>query len=210
MSPLSQDYFERELSPAEEEALAAELAASEEACQAFAAAAADDYKRSGFPDPAGPQPRRLAWAAAALLALGLGYGLSRAPERPVALASVEEKAFEERVTPAAPRPRPAEPREERVAPAVPDRLLAQRDGYGYIFTVFTVEERLSGPGRLELLDLNGRSLRVLYSGPLDPGTWAFRWDGRAGDGQSLQTGRYRLEWSHGAHRLAKTVQVESR
>ena len=73
MSDLSKAYFECELSEGEEQALAAELEGSDAACEGFARAAAADYRRSGFPNPAGQRSRKRWWVAGTLLALGAAW-----------------------------------------------------------------------------------------------------------------------------------------
>lgn len=205
MSALSKAFFERDLSAAEEEALAAELEQSDEACAEFAAVAEEDYRKSGFAAPNAAQPKRLRWmAGGALLALGLAWAAWPTADRhPVLTAAVEEKAYEEQVQ-APVRPKPAAVQAE--APQH-DRLDVTPQGSGFVLTVKLAS---GGDSRLELRDLQGRVLRSLYSGPLEAGTWAFRWDGTGMDGRALMPGQYRLAWARGDEVLRKTVQVEAR
>lgn len=207
MSDLKQDYFAKPLSPAEEEALAAELAASDEACLAFAQAAEADYKRSAFPEP--QLPSRSGRKSLALLALLLTVGASAAwilrdQEGPVTAVPAQDQAL-----PLRELPQPAAPSEApRLAPVAPDRLAVARYAEDFVLTVTTQK---AGKARLSLQSLDGRDLRTLYQGRLEVGQWAFRWDGAGADGQALVPGRYRLVLTRGDGReLGKLVQVEAR
>lgn len=205
MSDLSKAFFERELSAAEEEALAAELEQSDEACAAFAAVAEEDYRKSGFAAPNAAQPKRLRWmAGGALLALGVAWAAwPTADKHPVLTAAVEEKAYEEQVQ----APVQAKPAAVQAVAPRHDRLDVTPQGSGFVLTVNVAG---AGAGRLELRDPQGRVLRSLFSGPLEAGHWAFRWDGTGTDGRALAPGQYRLAWARGDEMVGKTVQVEAR
>jgi hypothetical protein len=209
MSDLNKEFFERDLSPAEEEALAQELELSDEACAAFAAEAEADYHKSGFAAPNSGQPHRWRWmAGGAVLALGLVWAAWPTAQEPkVVRAAVEDQAFQEQAQPEAPRHAAPQSVQEAVAVAAPDRLEVSREGSGF---VLSVHANTAGTGRLQLLDLQGHVLRSLFSGPLQTGTWAFRWDGAGADGRALMPGQYRLAWERGDRTVGKTVQVEAR
>lgn len=208
MSALDKEFFQRPLSPAEEEQLAAELASSDEACLEFAQAAEADYRRSGFPEPQLPaRLSRKAWALLALLAVGTASGawLLSDGERPVEPVQAQDQALplhEEQA------PVKAAPMTEAPGALAPDRLDVRRYDSDFVLSVTT--ER-AGKATIQLQSLDGRSLRTLYQGRLEKGRWAIRWDGAGADGQVLVPGRYRLVLRRGEGReLGKLVQVEAR
>jgi hypothetical protein len=209
MSDLSKEFFERELSPAEEEALSEQLELSDEACAAFAAEAEADYRKSGFAAPESAQPKRWHWmAGGAVLALGLAWAAWPTSQAPKVLnAAVDDQAFQEQVQAPAPRRAVPAPLQEASPRMALDRLDVSREGSGFVLSVHT---SAPGTGRLQLMDLQGQVLRSLFSGPLQTGTWAFRWDGAGADGRALTPGQYRLAWVRGDQSVGKTVQVEAR
>jgi hypothetical protein len=207
MNDLQTVFFERELSATEEESLAAQLEASDEACEAFATAAAKDYRASGFPDPIPARRRGIPWKTlGVVIVLGLGWALRPHPSEPPApIASVDERPFTEeqqqRVV------HPARPAAVIAAAPEKDRLDISRDAQGFLLAVHVGE---GGEGRLELQDLQGQVLRSLFTGPLEPGAWSFRWEGQGKNGNALKPGQYRLVWVRGGNSIRKTVQVEAR
>jgi hypothetical protein len=60
---------------------------------------------------------------------------------------------------------------------------------------------------VRILDSTGREIRDLYAGVLDPGHWAFRWDGQGADGKPVPSGEYRIQVQNGSSILSKSVNL---
>ena len=55
----------------------------------------------------------------------------------------------------------------------------------------------SGQARLEVVGIDGRRIRLLYSGELSAGSYQFRWDGKDGQGAAVPSGVYLARLSTG-------------
>ncbi len=72
---------------------------------------------------------------------------------------------------------------------------------------FDVAGEASGPVEVAVFDVGGRRVKTLVDGPLDPGQYELRWDGRDDSGSRLASGVYflRLETSGGRDSRKMTV-----
>jgi hypothetical protein len=61
---------------------------------------------------------------------------------------------------------------------------------------------------LEVSDLQGRTLMVMQSGQLDPGSHQFRWDGRDADGRRLASGVYLVRLSTASRQSVQRIIVK--
>jgi hypothetical protein len=208
---LIHDYFTRDLSEAEDEALAQALEASPELAERFAAAAEQDLARLG----AGKAPRKagLLWAGAAALALGSVWWASSREQAPMAqVAVVDERPYEEAGVDRGPARLAAKEEEEeaevpaapRPQAAAPTLIVRAAAGSARRF-----DARLEGaaPGAaLLVLDAGGQVLRRLA--PSRAGHWS--WDGRDAQGRELPQGIYRFETALGGKVLGQWVQIEEK
>jgi len=65
----------------------------------------------------------------------------------------------------------------------------------------------AGSGRLSLQSEDGQDLRELFAGPLQAGTWAFRWDGTGADTLPVAPGRYQIRWQRDKQSVVQSVQI---
>ena len=189
MSQLAEDYFKRDLSEAEEAALAEELKASPELAERFADLAASDYRRLGLPLPSRPSYLK-PLAAAGLLGLGLiaWWGHESPPaERPN--LAVESGSFHAVEAPAA----------QAGSPSSASALLLQVSpvpGGGFDVRLSSGLALASG----EVRDIQGRKVAALRGDGKGGGVW----DGKAAPG------RYRIVAAPaGGEALSKWVEIEA-
>jgi len=62
--------------------------------------------------------------------------------------------------------------------------------------------------RVRVLDGKGGEILPLYRGLLDPGRWAFDWDGKLPDGRLAPAGEYQIEVSSGSMVQKKGIQIK--
>jgi len=70
-----------------------------------------------------------------------------------------------------------------------------------------LHRRTAGTVEVRILDKNGGELLLLYQGPLQPGTWAFDWDGKLGDGRAAAPGKYQIQMLSGGVTQVKNIQI---
>jgi hypothetical protein len=73
--------------------------------------------------------------------------------------------------------------------------------------ILSVEMGSAGSGRLNLQSEDGQDLRELFAGPLQAGTWAFRWDGTGADTLPVAPGRYQIRWQRDRQSVVQSVQI---
>ncbi len=56
-----------------------------------------------------------------------------------------------------------------------------------------VNRETGGSATIRVLNAQGQEIRLLFSGNLGAGKWAFEWDGRSGAGRLVDPGKYRIE-----------------
>lgn len=61
---------------------------------------------------------------------------------------------------------------------------------------------------VRVLEPQGKVVVVLYKGNLEPGDWAFQWDGKSSDGYPAQAGYYQIEVQTGSFIQHKNVQIQ--
>jgi flagellar hook assembly protein FlgD len=61
---------------------------------------------------------------------------------------------------------------------------------------------------VRILDAEGREIRNLHAGFVDPGRWTFQWDGLLENGVPASTGFYRIDVQSGTTHLSKHIQIK--
>jgi flagellar hook assembly protein FlgD len=61
---------------------------------------------------------------------------------------------------------------------------------------------------VRILDAGGKEVRVLYTGFVDSGRWAFKWDGLLENGAPANPGQYRIDVQSGSAHLSKDIQIK--
>lgn len=199
------DFYRRDLSEAEEDALGAQLQASPEAAERFAALAQQDYSRFGLAEPGDSTPggrRRAAWVLLLLLAGGswLAYGLRN--DRPaVTLIPEAREELREVRRPLASAPEPAE-----AAPATAPVEAHLRVSADSAKGPFHAKVEGADASALGVFDDAGRPVgRLRTLGPRD-----LAWDGRDAQGQAVLPGRYALTVRAGGRVLRQWVEIDVR
>lgn len=206
------DYYRRDLSEAEDDALAAELQASPEAAERFAALAASDYKRFGLPEPGESQEKRRGrkalWALLAIVASVALLNQMLSDER-AKVVSVPEagEALRQVSRPEAPVAEETGPEQAVQAAAapvpVPVRLRVSAESANGPFHV-KVEGADAQP--LGVFDPAGRPIgRLRATGPRD-----LSWDGLDASGLAVLPGRYALSVRAGGRELKQWVEIDVR
>jgi len=175
---LVQEYFKRDLGPAEREALAAQLASDGEANDRFADLARQAYARTGLPEADAAVRWRRLLAALAVLALSAGMGIGLC----LALARGQAAAEEAPLSPAAGQALPAEALASPHPTALPAPLpdveahlsVESRNAPGQDAS-FDVQVSLSRAARVKVWVACGAEKKLLAEGPMARGEHQISW-----------------------------------
>jgi hypothetical protein len=202
MSDLLKDYFGRDLSDAEFEALGKALEASPEDALRFAAQAEKAYATTGLPKPVYPKkgikikPMAVLAAGAFAGALGLAAWLFFSPSSCTQARSlpsfVETQPLEKESA------RKQEIKERLVAPSMEAYLVQGRQGE---MLQVVVSNPQPAHADLRLSSVEGKRIHTLHKGSLAAGRHAFTW---AAPGKAA---KYRLEMDCGGKHISKMVKV---
>ena len=214
MDDLVKAYFERNLTEAEAGELETLLKNSQEHAQRFAEFSEKAYVSTGLPEHQWPGktfpiPRIGGWGTGwklwlALAATGLGTLLWRLNSHSPAVVAVSQPGLA------------VSGMQNHLAPpvrqVVPQKIQAipeQKQLEGNQLSVL-VETEKSSLVTVRILDGQGREVRVLFAGVLDPGQWNFVWDGLLANGSPALNGTYQIQVQNGSHILSKPVRLDSK
>lgn len=216
MADLIQEFFTRDLNEAEQEALSKLLSESPEAALSYEGSLERNYLALGLPQPVLPPglqyPRHigsgaasgngwlsLALAGSALLGLALWKFWPQAPASlpaPQAVAQRASAAVPKVVMKHALQP---------PAPIAPQAVGPSQEGQELSVIVEAPHQSLV---TVRILDGTGKEVRALYTGFVQPGKWAFQWDGLLGNGEPAQAGSYRIDVLSGETHLSKDIRIK--
>lgn len=209
MTDLIGEFFKRDLSEAEAQALDSLLENSSEGSLRFGQMLRGEYLGLGLPDPGAalptPAPAPLALTKAALVLAGVmaagtvGWWFWPAPQVISIANSIQPaapKTIMKTKTPLAPPPL-----------VIPERLNVSSPEGNRLSVV--VELAKPAPVKVFIQDDRGQVVRALYDGKLEAGKWSLRWDGLLADGAKAPSGDYRIQVESGSHKMAKNVSVSS-
>ncbi|HUO57737.1 MAG TPA: FlgD immunoglobulin-like domain containing protein [bacterium] len=203
MNPLFEKYFFGELTDAEEQTLEQTLTQSETEAWEFGQAAEEIYHRYGLPEPqlpgdaeqdGGIKPWK--WLIPILLLLLSGtYFLWRS------LQSVPEPIQKPITTPA---PVPVKKAVQQAMPILKKAVKAvvkpmetppdaAKDKVSGNNLKVVVHREVAGTVVVRVINSLGLEVRRMYAGTLQAGRWSFEWDGRSGDGQLVEPGKYYIQ-----------------
>ena len=222
MADLLQDFFKRDLSESELDALETALKGSPEAALGFEAQLELYRQKIGMPHQPLPESLRslpkqggsIGWSGAGmrwLIAAVLGAGV---------LGTAVWKFW--------PNPSPVKVSASAPVPAVASTVMASIDkspvktiaklaslqpqsaatktvDNGMRVIIHTAQ---AAPVTVRILDQGGKEVRALYSGMVQPGEWIFQWDGLLPDGQSAPPGGYKIEVQSNGRHLTKDISVK--
>jgi hypothetical protein len=212
MADLVHEFFERELTEAESDALSDQLRLSTDDSLRFEGLLESHYAATGLPLPELPSSLQnlplnpggmgtaLGWKLfAVLMAAGLGYVVlkfwpnaavpAKAVLAPVVSVSQSQPAVLTQLLPVHPR---------EVSPTAVGEELSVVVG-AQAKTLVTVR----------ILDHAGKEIRDLYTGFVQPGHWSFRWDGDLSDGVVAPAGNYEIDVQTGALHQTKDIRIKA-
>jgi hypothetical protein len=206
MTNLVEEFFKRDLSETEAQALEDLLETSSGDAMRFGAKLRGEYLSLGLPDPQTPSPsmatasHSLTWVKAFLLTAafaGLAATAWRFSSKPAIVPIPHAVAL-----PIITRHREALP---PPPVAIPERLTSTAEGNRLSVVV---ELGKAAPVKVSILGPNHQTVRALYDGNLQPGKWSLHWDGLLDDGSKAPAGDYHIQVRSGSSEMSKTVSIE--
>src|SRR5665213_693160 len=210
MVDLIHEFFERELSEAESDALSEQLRLSTDESLRFEGLLESHYAATGLPLPELPASLKnlplnpgglgtaLGWKLfAVLIAAGLGYAVLKfwpsSPAVPVSVVPVPALSSSQ--------PAPA----SRLLPVQPQKVDPTATGEQLSVVVGAQEKTLV---TVRILNHEGQETRDLSTGFIQPGHWSFRWDGDLSDGSPATAGQYQIDVQTGALHQTKAIRIK--
>jgi len=226
---LSKEFFERDLTEAEENQLAEQISASPESAMQFADRAQAAYKATGLPKPnwngtshhvgksiLGSSLLLRGFLACALVGGAAWWLTSQSKTPSVSVSSQVAPAVVESTNQVVVEEEVAQPiaAAEEIAPveALKPPGMVKPQAYSsnrkYEGLNVIVSQEKAGLVTVRVLDENHKEVRLLYAGMIQPGDWTFTWEGRAENGAAATPGVYLVETQSGRTVLQKRVQLD--
>jgi hypothetical protein len=216
MADLIEQFFARDLSEAEQEALSKLLQESPEAALKYERLLERNYLATGLPQPILPKGLTTfpktggSLAGKSLLLKLLAVGLAAVAggllwkfwhKTNMAVPAAIQQPIQQVIQ------KPSIPAviQKKLAPVQPLAAGPSQEGQELSVVVNTAQKSLV---TVRILDRSGREVRALYTGFVDPGHWAFQWDGLLENGQPANAGDYRIDVQSGATHLSKDIQIK--
>lgn len=208
MVDLITTFFERELSEAEADALGNLLQQSPDAALRYEGLLEQHYLATGLPAPQVPQSLTLPTSSGGLSTTGwTGLAVLTALTAAGLLWKFWPQAtVQTPLKSAAPTFKVGVPRNPVVsAPVQPAPAQATAEGEELSVVVGTQTKSLV---TVRILDATGREVRGLFAGFVQPGQWAFKWDGELSNGASAPSGEYQIDVQTGSQHQYKTIRIK--
>lgn len=214
MADLVEQFFQRDLSEAEHEALSKLLERSSEAALNYQSLLEQNYLATGLPLPTLPKGLRSlprvgsgGFSGGGILFKLFLVGLTATG---VALWKFwpQSKAFIPATVQQAPAKSSVSSIIHRVKQAVPFKPVVagpSQEGQELSVVVNTPQKSLV---TVRILDSRGQEIRALYTGFVDPGHWAFQWDGLLQNGKAAGAGNYKIDVESGTTHQSKDIQIK--
>lgn len=213
MLDLIEQFFLRDLSEAEHEALSKLLQESPDAALKYERLLEQNYLATGLPQPTLPKglaslPKPdggllgktvlLKLLVVGLVAAGLAWKFWPKPQAEIS------PTLQHPVQPVAPQVPPAATHQKPV-PVKPQAAGPDQEGQELSVVVNAPQKSLV---TVRILNAEGREVRALYTGFVEPGRWAFQWDGLLENGEAANAGDYRIDVQSGEAHMAKDIQIK--
>ena len=206
MNRLVEEFFKRDLTEGESQALEELLEKSSGDALGFGEKLRGEYLALGLPDPqtlspsASSVPHSLTWIKAVLLTAvfaGLGTTAWWFWSKP-AVVSLAPFMIPQTVS---------RPKVKLLPPpiTIPERLVSTAEG-NRLSVVVELEN--SSSVQVSILDPHNQTIRALFTGSLKPGKWSLHWDGLLDNGSKAPAGNYRIQVKSGSTEMSKTVSIE--
>lgn len=213
MADLVLEFFQRDLSEAEHDALSRLLEQSPDAALNYQSLLEQNYLATGLPQPTLPKGLQslphigggglpgsgtfLKLFLVGLAATGLAVWKFWPQSKAVVPAAVQ-KAASKSVIPSV---------IHRVKPSVPLPVTAgpTQEGRELSILLNTAQKSLV---TVRILGPDGREVRSLYTGFVQPGKWSFQWDGLLQNGEAAGAGDYKIDVQSGESHLSKDIQIK--
>jgi hypothetical protein len=232
---LLKEFFERDLTDAEEEQLSKQLSESTKNSMKFAKHAKSFYLKTGLPNPA-PHAGHLGHLGhlghvvgssmtlkviGGLIAGGAIVATLHVVTKPVVqviptpvptVISVPTITPVQTVTPIVHKPTPPKTQPTAFkAPTAPNMVkpIAYDPRIKYEGLDLIVERQTAGLVTIRVLDSAKREVRLLFAGLLNKGKWTFQWDGKLSNNDYAQPGIYQIQVQSGKEVLAKEITLKS-
>lgn len=211
MTDLVDEFFKRDLTEAEAQALEGLLEKSPEEALKFAGKLRMEYAATGLPEPRvpksfGPAASKAGGAllkgffAVAALAGASVIAWWMWPKPQAATNLSIEKPAAPQILPRHRAPLPPPPVE------VPRRLTGSPVEGNRLSVVVELDQ--PAPVQVRILDPRDQVVRRLYEGNLQAGKWSLHWDGLLSDGSQAPAGNYRIQVKSGSTEMSKAVAIE--
>ena len=219
MADLTKEYFNRDLTEAEEESLAREIATSPDAAMRLAESARLSYEATGLPMPSEPKApgssnfHGVPFDVAVLL-IGLGVFLAViafviwhcvvSASGPDSTVPVDGSAF-------APPPVAAPVQKKTIVRPASSFITPLPASEGDKFEALDILVRRASAGAVtvRVVDATGKIVRNLYAGTVAGGLWRFPWNGCRDGGMTADAGTYRIEVGTSSGVQRRTVLLKS-
>lgn len=215
MADLIEQFFQKDLSEAEHAALSRLLQESPDAALKYEGLLEQNYLALGLPQPTLPEGLQyLPKGGGSLLGKGvlaklLAVGLVVAggvlwkfwPKSNVEMPAVIQQPVQQVVQ------KPSLPAviERKLSPVKPLAADPAQEGQELSVILNTAQKSLV---TVRILNAQGMEVRALYTGFVNPGKWAFQWDGLLGSGQPADAGDYKIDVQSGESHLSKDIQIK--
>lgn len=213
MADLVQEFFQRDLSEAEHEALSRLLDQSPDAALNYQSLLEQNYLATGLPQPTLPKGLQslphigggslsgsgtfLKLFLVGLAATGMAVWKFWPQSKAIVPGAVQKLSSKPVLPSVIHRVKPSMPLPVTAGPA--------QEGQELSVVVNTPQKSLV---TVRILDSKGQEIRALYTGFVGTGHWAFQWDGLLQNGEAAGAGDYKIDVQSGAAHQSKDIQIK--
>lgn len=217
MTDLVAEFFTRDLTEAEQEALSDLLERSPDAALNYERLVEQNYLATGLPQPTLPKglnslPKPgmggltgLGGSAKLLLLIAAAVGIALWNVLPRTGAENPSSHTKPAVPQGLMNDQPAPMKKQ--APLQPSQAQAPREGEELSVVIDAPKKSLV---TVRILNSTGKEVRALYTGFVEAGRWNIQWDGLLENGSAADAGNYRIDVQAGAVHQSKDIRIKLR